>query len=61
MGGLIHLLRDKITKNLISLEKYGIHNLAWSKVDAQQLIHLIDKDKIGIFGVSVKSTHIPSR
>lgn len=38
MGGLIHLLRDKIIKNSIPLEKYGIHNLAWSEVDAQQLI-----------------------
>lgn len=46
-------LREKIIKNSISLEKYGIHNLAWSKVDAQQLIHLIDKDKIGIFGGDV--------
>lgn len=43
----------KITKHAISLEKYEIHNLAWSKVDAQQLIYLIDKDKIGIFGGNV--------
>ena len=53
MGGLINPLREKIIKNSISLEKYGINNLAWSKVDAQQLIHLIDKDKIGIFGGDV--------
>lgn len=46
-------IREKIIKNSISLEKYGINNLAWNQVDAQQLIHLINKDKIGIFGGDV--------
>ena len=53
MGGLIHSFRETIIKNSISLEKYGINNLAWSKIDAQQLIHLIDKDKVGILGGDV--------
>ena len=47
------LAKEKIVKNSISLEEYGINNMAWSKVDAQKLIHLIDNDKIGIFGGDV--------
>ena len=45
--------RKKIIRNSISLEKHGINGLAWSKSDAQQLIHLIDNDKIGILGGDV--------
>ena len=37
----------------ISLEGYGINDLAWSKEDAGRLIKEIMKDKIGIFGGDV--------
>ncbi len=47
------MIKNKIIKDAFFLEKYGINNLAWSKDDAQKLIHLISKDKIGILGGDV--------
>lgn len=41
---------EKIKKNSVSLENYGIDNLAWNKESAQQLIHSIENEKIGILG-----------
>lgn len=46
-------LREKIIQRSISLEKYGINDLAWSKENAQNLINSIMQDKIGILGGDV--------
>ena len=46
-------IREKIIKNSISLEKYGINDFAWTKEDAKNLICMIQKDKIGILGGDV--------
>jgi len=46
-------IKDKITQKSISLEGYGINDLAWSKEDAKRLINEIMKDKIGILGGDV--------
>lgn len=46
-------IREKIIKNSVSLEKYGIDNFAWSKENALKLIHMIEKEKIGILGGDV--------
>jgi hypothetical protein len=46
-------IKDKITEKSISLEGYGINDLAWSKEDAKSLINQIMKDKVGILGGDV--------
>lgn len=46
-------IKDKITQKSISLEGYGINDLAWSKEDAKNLINEIMKDKVGILGGDV--------
>lgn len=46
-------IREKITKNSVSLERYGLNELAWSKEDAQNLILAIMNDYIGILGGDV--------
>jgi len=43
-------IKDKITQKSISLERYGINDLAWNKEDAEALILEIMKDEIGILG-----------
>ena len=43
-------IKEKITQKSISLEKYGINDLAWTKGDAKSLINEIMKNKIGILG-----------
>lgn len=44
---------EKIAKKSISLEKYGLNDLAWSKEDAKNLIRAIMKDRVGILGGDV--------
>jgi hypothetical protein len=46
-------IKEKIVQKSISLERYGINDLAWSKEDAKNLINAIMKDKIGILGGDV--------
>ncbi|NGX38072.1 MAG: hypothetical protein K1000chlam2_01243 [Chlamydiae bacterium] len=46
-------IKEKIIQKAISLEKYGINDLAWSKEDAKSLINAIMKDEIGILGGDV--------
>lgn len=46
-------IREKITKNSVLLEKYGLNELAWSREDAQDLIRDIMNDYIGILGGDV--------
>lgn len=46
-------VKEKITQNSLSLEKYGLNDLAWTKKDAQTLIQEIMKDHIGILGGDV--------
>ncbi len=46
-------IKEKITQKSISLEGYGINDLAWSKQDAKELINEIMRDKIGILGGDV--------
>lgn len=46
-------IKEKITQNSISLEEYGLNDLAWSKEDATNLINSIMKDRIGILGGDV--------
>lgn len=48
-----HEIKEKIIEKAISLEKYGINDLAWSKEDAQALINSIMKDRVGILGGDV--------
>lgn len=48
-----HKIKEKVTRKVISLEKYGAGDLAWSKEDAKALISSIMKDKIGILGGDV--------
>lgn len=43
-------IKDKIFKKAISLEKYGINDLAWERKDIKSLIQEIINDKIGILG-----------
>ena len=43
-------IKEKIIKNAISLKRYGINNLAWSKENGQKLIHEIENDNIGVLG-----------
>lgn len=46
-------IQKKILKNSISLEKFGINDLAWAKKEAEDLIVSIMKDDIGILGGDV--------
>lgn len=46
-------LKDKLNKKAISLESYGINDLAWNKEDALALITSIMSDRIGILGGDV--------
>lgn len=41
-------IKEKITRNPISLEKYGLNDLAWTQEAAKRLIHDIMEDEIGI-------------
>jgi len=50
-------IRNKIIKNSIPLDKYGIHEFAWIKKDAEKLILTIMDENIGILGGDIyKST-----
>ena len=54
-------IKEKITQKSISLEENGFSALAWNKEDAEDLIHEIMKDEIGILGGDVyqlTSTHL---
>ncbi len=46
-------IKEKIIQKSISLEKYGLNDLAWSKEDAKNLVESIMKDRIGILGGDV--------
>ena len=46
-------IKKKIIQTSISLEEYGFNDLAWNKEDAEDLIHEIMKDEIGILGGDV--------
>ncbi len=46
-------IREKIIQNSISLKKYGINDLAWSKETAKHLINSILEDGIGVLGGDV--------
>ncbi len=48
-----HIIKEEIIQKSISLERYGVNDLAWSKEDAQNLIESIMKDKVGILGGDV--------
>jgi len=48
-----HEIKEKITREAISLERYGLNDLAWNKEDAKFLIRAIMKDQIGILGGDV--------
>jgi len=43
-------MSEKIRKKAIPLEKYGMNDFAWEKVDALELIKSLMNDKIGILG-----------
>lgn len=43
-------IKEKITQKSLSLEKYGLNDLAWNKENAKDLIQSIMKDHIGIRG-----------
>lgn len=47
------LYKEKIIKKSLSLEKYGLNELAWNKENAKNLIRIIMKDPIGIVGGDV--------
>lgn len=38
-------IKEKITRNPISLEKYGLNDLAWTQEAAKRLIHDIMEDE----------------
>ena len=46
-------VKKKITQKSLSLERYGLNDLAWTKEDAKNLIRAIMRDRIGIFGGDV--------
>ncbi|MBX9838779.1 MAG: hypothetical protein K2X69_10770 [Silvanigrellaceae bacterium] len=46
-------IKEKITKNSVSLERYGLNDLAWTKEDAKKIINDIMEDEIGILGGDV--------
>jgi len=46
-------IKEKIIQNSISLQRFGLNELAWRKKDAQNFINDIMKDKIGILGGDV--------
>lgn len=46
-------LRQKILKKSIPLEKFGINDFSWEKIDAIEMINLIQNEKIGILGGDV--------
>lgn len=46
-------LRQKIMNKVISLEKFGINDLAWHKRDVTNLINSLMGDDIGILGGDV--------
>ena len=46
-------IREKILKNSLSLEKFGLNDLAWSKENAKDLIQSIKTDHIGVLGGDV--------
>lgn len=50
---LNRLIEEKITQNAVSLDKYGINQLAWEKADAMKLIFSIMNDRIGVLGGDV--------
>ena len=45
--------KEKTIKNSISLEQYGLNDLAWDQESAKTLIYSILEDKIGILGGDV--------
>lgn len=46
-------LNDKLKDKSISLEKFGLNDLAWKKEDAKSLLQSIRDDKIGVLGGEV--------
>ena len=46
-------IKKKIIQKSISLEEYGLDDLAWYKEDATSLINSVMKDGIGILGGDV--------
>ena len=46
-------IKEKILKNAIYLEEYGINELAWTKENAKNIIQEIIEDKIGVLGGDV--------
>jgi len=46
-------IKEKIFRKSISLESYGLNDLAWGREDALQLINEIMEHKIGILGGDV--------
>ena len=48
-----HEIKEKIIEKSISLEKYGVNDLAWRREDAKNLIISIMSDEIGILGGNV--------
>lgn len=51
-------IKEKIMQNSISLEEFGLDDLAWSKKDATNLINSIMKDRIGVLGGDVYELRI---
>jgi hypothetical protein len=48
-----HETLEKIKENAISLEKFGVNDLAWEKDDAFRVVSSIMNDRIGILGGDV--------
>ena len=46
-------IKEKIIQKSLTLEKYGLNDLAWGKEDAKDLIQALMKDHIGILGGDV--------
>lgn len=46
-------IREKISKEVVSLESFGLNDLTWEKENAKSLINSLLEDDIGIFGGSV--------
>jgi hypothetical protein len=54
-------IKKKILENSVSLQKFGLRDLAWNKEDVEHLISSIMLDDIGILGGDVymiESSHL---
>ena len=46
-------IENELFKKIISLEKFGLHDLAWEKEEAVKIVQLLINENAGILGGDV--------